>query len=146
MNLDDYGVLYGEALSLTRIAVPEATLLYRVAGEVLDMAAAYHSDGFAFLRAGDHVNALAAFAYGLGWLDAGSRLGLLEPAIAHSPEAVDAIIPEQQNIRLDEKTHRYRRMLVQPSEGSGRRRTRQARFMGGRKSSVRRRVPGMQMA
>ncbi|NLA99611.1 MAG: DUF357 domain-containing protein [Methanomicrobiales archaeon] len=119
MNLDDYGVLYGEALSLTRIAVPEATLLYRVAGEVLDMAAAYHSDGFAFLRAGDHVNALAAFAYGLGWLDAGSRLGLLEPAIAHSPEAVDAIIPEQQNIRLDEKTHRYRRMLGAALGGVG---------------------------
>ncbi|WP_243670629.1 DUF357 domain-containing protein, partial [Methanoculleus chikugoensis] len=49
------------------------------------MAIAYHSDGFAFLRAGDRVNALAAFAYGLGWLDAGSHLGLLVPSLAHPP-------------------------------------------------------------
>lgn len=111
MNLDDYGALYGEALSLTRITVPEGTLLYRAAGEVIEMAAAYHSDGLAFLRAGDPVNALAAFAYGLGWLDAGSRLGLLEPSILHPPERVDACIPESQDAHLGEKTHRYRRML-----------------------------------
>lgn len=111
MNLDDYGALYGEALSLARIAVPDGTSLSRAAGEVFEMAAAYHSDGFAFLRAGDRVNALAAFAYGLGWLDAGSRLGLLAPSLAHPPETVDAGIPASQAAHLDEKTHRYRRML-----------------------------------
>ncbi|MCT8336670.1 DUF357 domain-containing protein [Methanoculleus sp. Afa-1] len=111
MNLDEYGALYGEALSLARIAVPDGTSLSRAAGEVIEMAAAYHSDGFAFLRAGDRVNALAAFAYGLGWLDAGSRLGLLAPSLAHPPETVDAGIPESQAAHLDEKTHRYRRML-----------------------------------
>ncbi|MDK2915829.1 MAG: uncharacterized protein PWR25_386 [Euryarchaeota archaeon] len=111
MNLDDYGSLYGEALSLARIAVPAGTLLHRAAGEVLEMAAAYHSDGFAFLHSGDRVNALAAFAYGLGWLDAGSRLGLLEPSSAHPPETVAACIAASQDAHLDEKTHRYRRML-----------------------------------
>lgn len=111
MNLDGYGALYGEALSLARIAVPDGTSLSRAAGEVFEMAAAYHSDGFAFLRAGDRVNALAAFAYGLGWLDAGSRLGLLAPSLAHPPESVDAGIPALQAAHLDEKTHRYRRML-----------------------------------
>ncbi|MDN7013375.1 DUF357 domain-containing protein [Methanoculleus sp. FWC-SCC3] len=111
MNLDDYGALYGEVLSLAGIAVPEDTLLCRAAGEVLEMAVAYQSDGFAFLRGGDRVNALAAFAYGLGWLDAGLRLGLLEPSIAHPPETVDASIPESQDAHLEEKTHRYRWML-----------------------------------
>jgi len=111
MNLDDYGALYGEALSLARLAVPDATPLSRAAGEVLEMATAYHSDGFVFLRAGDRVNALAAFTYGLGWLDAGSRLGLLAPSLAHPPGAVDAGILESQDAHLDEKAHRYRRML-----------------------------------
>ncbi|KAF5075866.1 MAG: DUF357 domain-containing protein [Methanoculleus horonobensis] len=111
MILDDYGALYGEALSLAGIAVPEETLLYRAAGEVLEMAIAYHSDGFAFLHSGDRVNALAAFAYGLGWLDAGSYLGLLEPSSTHPPQTVDACIPESQDYHLEEKTHRYRRML-----------------------------------
>ena len=111
MNLDDYGALFGGALSRTRITVPEGTLLYRVAGEVTEMAAAYHSDGVVFLRTGDPVNALAAFAYGLGWLDAGSRLGLLEPLAAHPPDRVNTCIPDSQSAHLDEKTHRYRRML-----------------------------------
>ncbi|MCK9306384.1 DUF357 domain-containing protein [Methanoculleus sp. YWC-01] len=111
MNLEGYGVLYLEALSRTWIAVPEGTLLYRVADEVVEMATAYHSDGVVFLRTGDVVNALAAFAYGLGWLDAGSRLGLLEPLAAHPPDPVDACIPDSRSAHLDEKTHRYRRML-----------------------------------
>ena len=111
MNLDDYGALCGEALSPVRTAVPEGTLLHRAAREVIEMAIAYHSDGLAFLRGGDPVNALAAFAYGLGWLDAGSCLGLLDPSIAHPPVGLDACIPESQAAHLDEKTHRYRRML-----------------------------------
>ncbi|WP_292492259.1 DUF357 domain-containing protein [Methanoculleus sp. 10] len=111
MTLEEQGVLFLEALRRTRVAVPEGTLLYRAAGEVLEMAAAYHSDGMTFLRAGDLVNALAGFAYGLGWLDAGSRLGLLEPSIAHPPGAAGACIPAALAARLDEKTHRYQRML-----------------------------------
>ena len=111
MNLEEYGALYGEALSRTRPAVPEGTLLYRAADEVLEMVAAYRSDGFVFLREGDPVNALASFAYGLGWLDAGSRLGLFEPLAAHPPVGIEACIPDSCGAHLDEKTNRYRRML-----------------------------------
>ena len=32
MNLDGYGALYGESLSLARIAVPDGTPLSRAAG------------------------------------------------------------------------------------------------------------------
>ncbi len=111
MTLEECGALFLDALSRARIVAPEGTLLYRVADEVVEMAAAYQSDGMVFLRTGDPVNALASFAYGLGWLDAGSRLGLLEPFAAHPPEQVDACIPDSQSAHLDEKTHRYRRML-----------------------------------
>ncbi len=100
MTLEEQGALFLEALRRTRVAVPEGTLLYRAAGEVLEMAAAYHSDGMTFLRTGE-----------LGWLDAGSRLGLLEPSIAHPPGAAGACIPAALAARLDEKTHRYQRML-----------------------------------
>ncbi|MCK8519238.1 DUF357 domain-containing protein [Methanoculleus sp. 7T] len=111
MSLEDYGALFREALDRTGIAVPEETLLHRAAEEVLEMAVAYLSDGTTFLRDGDPVNALAGFAYGLGWLDAGSRLGLLGPLAAHPPDAVDACIPDSLSAHLHEKTHRYRRML-----------------------------------
>ncbi|NLM30263.1 MAG: DUF357 domain-containing protein [Methanomicrobiales archaeon] len=111
MNLDDYGVLFGEALSRTGIAVPEDTLLHRAAEEVLEMAVAYRDDGATFLSSDDPVNALAGFAYGLGWLDAGLRLGLLAPFAAHPPGDLDACIPDAKIAHLHEKTHRYRQML-----------------------------------
>lgn len=111
MNLDDYGVLFGEALSRTGIAVPDGSFLHRAADEVLEMAVAYRDDGMTFLRDDDPVNALAGFAYGLGWLDAGLRLGLLAPLAVHPPGDLDACIPDVKIAHLHEKTHRYRRML-----------------------------------
>lgn len=111
MTLEESGDLFREALRKTSVTVPEGTLLFRVAEEVLEMTSAYQSDGMAFLRGGDPVNALAAFAYGLGWLDAGSRLGLLSPPAVHPPDSGDAEIPDAKRAHLDEKTHRYRRML-----------------------------------
>jgi hypothetical protein len=41
------------------------------------MATAYLDDGRHFRDDDDPVNALAAFSYGYGWLDAAVRLGLL---------------------------------------------------------------------
>lgn len=46
----------------------------------IEMAQAYHDDGTHFLEQPDLPNALAAFAYGHGWLDAGVRLGVVETA------------------------------------------------------------------
>lgn len=42
-----------------------------------EMAAAYLEDGRHFLAENDLPNALAAFAYGHGWLDAGERTGVV---------------------------------------------------------------------
>ena len=46
-------------------------------GAVLEMAEAYLEDGRYFREHGDLPNALAAFAYGHGWLDAGIRMGVI---------------------------------------------------------------------
>ena len=113
MNLDDYGTLFEEALSRTRIAVPEGTLLRRAAEEVFEMAAAYEGDGRVFLRSNDPVNALAGFAYGIGWLDAGLRLRAARTSRRPPPGEIDDCIPGDKSIHLHEKTHRYQRMLCQ---------------------------------
>lgn len=50
-----------------------------VAGkECIEMAQSYLRDGQHFKQDDDLVNALAAFSYGHGWLDAGARVGVLE--------------------------------------------------------------------
>ncbi|WP_331232665.1 DUF357 domain-containing protein [Natronorarus salvus] len=69
-----YGRLLAEALS---VAEP-ASGREEEAAECLEMARSYLEDGGHFREAGDPVNALAAFSYGHGWLDAGARLGVLD--------------------------------------------------------------------
>ena len=46
--------------------------------EILEMATAYRDDGDHFVSEGDLVNALAAYSYGYGWLDAGVRVRILD--------------------------------------------------------------------
>ena len=72
---DRYETLLAEALAAAEIAPPEGTPLYRAARDCEEMARAYLEDGRHFREADDPVNALAAFAYGHGWLDAGARVG-----------------------------------------------------------------------
>lgn len=74
-----YEELLTEAMTAAS-AAPEAST---EAAECLEMAEAYLEDGRHFLASDDLPNALAAFAYGHGWLDAGVRLGVLE---AEDPE------------------------------------------------------------
>ena len=73
---DRYEAMLAEALSTAEVAVPSSTPLGRGADEISEMAASYLEDGRHFRENGDPVNALAAFSYGYGWLDAGVRLGL----------------------------------------------------------------------
>jgi hypothetical protein len=75
---DRYERLLAEALEVAEPAAAEGTPLAAGADECLEMAAAYLSDGRHFREDDDPVNALAAFAYGHGWLDAGARVGLLD--------------------------------------------------------------------
>lgn len=113
MRLSTFGEVYGSRVEAARPIPPEASVLGRIAGEVLEMAAAYRSDGCTFIRTGDRVNALASFTYGLGWLDAGCVLGLVRTAGGERlhPAAIADPIPEALADRLHEKTTRYERML-----------------------------------
>jgi hypothetical protein len=90
----------------------ERTALSSCAREFLVMIHAYHEDGITFLRDGDLPNALASFAYALGWLDAGSRLGLIGGESCGLPTMGNGNDPgDVDGNRLAEKTRKYHRLL-----------------------------------
>ena len=67
---------YGEMLTAALTAASprgDATAM-----EIMEMARAYRDDGDHFADEGDLVNALAAYSYGYGWLDAGVRMQALD--------------------------------------------------------------------
>ena len=74
---DRYERLLAAALEAAEPASTGGTDASAGAEACLEMADAYLRDGRHFRDDGDPVNALAAFAYGHGWLDAGARVGLL---------------------------------------------------------------------
>ena len=75
---DQYERLLAEALDAATIAPPRETPLGAAALECVEMARSYLKDGRHFRDEEDLVNALAAFSYGHGWLDAAARCGLLD--------------------------------------------------------------------
>lgn len=75
---DRYERMLADALDAAHPVVPEGTPLAAAAGDCREMAASYLDDGRHFRQQDDPVNALAAFSYGYGWLDAGVRMGLFE--------------------------------------------------------------------
>lgn len=75
---DRYERLLAEGIDAAEPAVPPGSPLATAAGECLEMAEAYLDDGRHFRETDDPVNALAAFSYGHGWLDAGARIGVLD--------------------------------------------------------------------
>lgn len=77
-KVEQYERLLDEALAAADSVPPPDTPLGRAAEAYTEMAQSYLTDGRHFQAQGDEVNALAAFAYGHGWLDAGARLGLFD--------------------------------------------------------------------
>ena len=75
---DRYGEMLADALDAAEPAAPPGTPLGEAATETFEMAESYLDDGRHFRDADDPVNALAAYSYGYGWLDAGVRFGLFE--------------------------------------------------------------------
>ena len=111
--IEEYGKTFFERAKIAKILVPNDTWLFRPATDVIEMTQAYASDGFVFLKNHDEVNALASFAYGNGWLDAGVKEGLLASLPAGIPPLnSDQDIPENLFPHLEEKTFRYERMLT----------------------------------
>jgi hypothetical protein len=74
---DRYEQLLADAVDAAAVAPPPDTPLAAAADDCLVMARSYLDDGRHFRDASDPVNALAAFAYGHAFLDAGARMGLL---------------------------------------------------------------------
>ena len=72
----DYLERTRQALEKLRVTAPPRSHLEEVAADFLEMAEAYHSDGWHFFKEGDLVSAFACVSYAHGWLDAGARLGL----------------------------------------------------------------------
>jgi hypothetical protein len=73
---DRYERMLADALAEAESRPPADTPLGEAAAECREMAESYLDDGRHFRANDDPVNALAAFSYGYGWLDAGVRMGL----------------------------------------------------------------------
>lgn len=73
-----YESMLAEAIAVASTDDPVEGLPGDPGDECLEMATAYLDDGRHFLERNDPVNALAAFSYGYGWLDAGARIGVLD--------------------------------------------------------------------
>jgi len=112
MTVSAYGAAVHHAVKEPGIRPTAGTPLDHVAREVLEMAGAYAHDGMDFLSRGDQVNAVAAFAYGAAWLDAGSRLGLFDRTGSLPPALESGEVPPAYVTPLHEKTTRYRGMLT----------------------------------
>ncbi len=73
-----YETLLSRALEEAEIAPQEGTPLHEAALDYREMARSYLEDGRHFRERNDPVNALAAFSYGHGWMDAGARIGVFD--------------------------------------------------------------------
>jgi uncharacterized protein len=106
--------VFAEVLSRTRSAASPGTPLGGEACAVMEMAQAYQRDGATFYHKGDLVNALAAFFYGAGWLHFGISSGLLtcdDPKPFCPFAGPSERLPLPLSEKLEEKTHRYERLL-----------------------------------
>lgn len=75
---DRYEAMLADALDSLGGAVPPESPLGEFATECREMAISYLEDGRYFRAENDPVNALVAFSYGYGWLDAAVRMGVFE--------------------------------------------------------------------
>ena len=117
MLIESYGKEFTTDSSAACPVAPASTPLGATAAEILEMVYCYASDGMVFYRKGDLVNAIASFAYGYGWLDAGVYLGYLNGRSATSLPVISEQIPDTLFDHLSEKTSRYQRMLSSALDG-----------------------------
>jgi hypothetical protein len=109
MNIEEYGGHLREALERSEVYAAPGSYLHRMGLEIHEMVKAYSNDGTGFFTDGDLVNALAAYTYGAGWLEAGCFLGIImanSSAVLSNPH-FDAGIPPTLESHLREKTERY---------------------------------------
>jgi Uncharacterized protein conserved in archaea len=112
MTLRAYGQQIEVAVFSMHCLAPDHTPLGKAGRVVHAMVHAYAKDGSLFLSQGDMVNALAAFGYAEGWLEGGAFLGLVNATpTRQSGGAFEQLQDPHLQPRLDEKVHRYHRLL-----------------------------------
>ena len=111
MSIEEQIKAFETAADAAAPAVPKESVLGKTAAEILEMVSSYASDAQVFYRKGDLVNAFAAAAYGLGWLDCGGHLGYMNTGISGCP-MLESAFPAELMEKLEEKTFRYQRMLT----------------------------------
>ncbi|WP_346866167.1 DUF357 domain-containing protein [Methanocalculus sp. MSAO_Arc2] len=104
---------FRSALGSCTPAITTISPYRKIAEEIVEMATAYKEDGWVFYTRNDPVNALAAWYYGYGWLDAGTYLGVIntDTQFPGIDGCID-IIPPLFSAILEEKTIRYANMLT----------------------------------
>lgn len=73
---NQYEQMLAEALDVAEPVAPTDTPVGDMTHSIEEMSRSYLDDGRHFKSEGNLADALAAFAYGHGWLDAGVRMGL----------------------------------------------------------------------
>jgi hypothetical protein len=111
MLIDSYGKMFTVDAKTAVSSVFEKTPLGETSTEILEMVCCYASDGMILYRQGDLVNAVASFAYGHGWLDAGVYLGYVGRRHVATLPVISESIPDALFDHLTEKTNRYQQML-----------------------------------
>lgn len=117
MLIESYGKEFTADAGLAAPAVFAKTPLGDTAAEILEMVRCYAGDGMVFYCQGDLVNAVASFAYGYGWLDAGVYLGYVSGRQTAALPVIADRIPDALFDHLTEKTNRYQRMLSAALDG-----------------------------
>lgn len=112
MKIEEFIDAYETIPVTTAALAPAESMLGKTAREIIEMASCYASDARVFLTSGDRVNAFAAAAYGLGWINAGEELGYLSADSRLLPKLFEEF-PKDLVPKLEEKTLRYQRMLTQ---------------------------------
>jgi hypothetical protein len=111
MLIDSYGKMFTADAKMAVSSVFEKNPLGETSTEILEMVRCYANDGMILYCQGDLVNAVASFAYGHGWLDAGVYLGYVGQQHATTLPVISENIPDTLFDHLTEKTNRYQRML-----------------------------------
>lgn len=112
MNTGRIGDILRQERESAAISAPERTGLHAAAHDNMGMVTAYLDDGDTFHSAGDLVNTLAAYCYGLGWLHCGAAIGLVSISAGTCPFTgrIEPLPPGLQ-VRLNEKTGRYEHLF-----------------------------------
>lgn len=111
MKLPELMGALGEFIGGMEIAPPPESILCQAAETIEEMVHAYWSDGSEFLDAGEPVNAIAAFGYAMGWMDAGLFLGFIGHTDSMNLPELEVSLEETHRGRLVEKARRYERIL-----------------------------------